>query len=809
MRAAGYRRQFVATAITFPCVDPATGVLLGPGRVRYADPIPIDDEGQPRKFNQPAGDGMQPPYIAFQALPDWPAVLRDVSTDLYIGEGELRALAFAAHGRYFISIGGVDAAFVKGTKRGKLVPWFDRIRWKRRRVFIVSDSDWFTNARVREAYTHFAQLLTALGAQVRIIKWRHIFKEKEGADDLIGLGLFNLIERWCETTPVWTEDKDASWPEPQPFYNTLPAVPRMTADMLPDALRDWIVDEAYRLNVPIEFIGVPAMFSLGLATMTRAMIFPKNKGDEWGVPAYFWFAFIASSGSKKTPAISIAMKPVQAIEKQIAERTAQQNKLHKLNRKLYESKTEEWEREAMALLKDGKSAPPPLGIPEVPKDPPKPKVLYTNSATVEALQEYLKDTDGGGVGYVRDELSGLLEEMEKPGRQGDRSFLIEGMEFKSYKSFRIGRGQTNVPKNAVALGGGIQPDRFNKMVLDGLNKGASNDGLLPRLSLTIYPDPTPEDEVAFVNRPPDKEAYSRALRLYERLHDLSYREPRIYRFDDKAQCLFAKFVVHAEHYKRTADLPEIVKSHFTKYDRMVASLAMMFKLCEVYGGEHIQTGDGIVETRHLRKALHWAWFLERHALRMYQARMSAARAAAQFLAEKIQRGKLKVVDGAFTLKNVYENDWAALSRPQDARDAVDILIAYDWVREAPSNVKRVGKPSERYELNPKVTSDFPEVNAEKVQFGAGNTEGKEGRGVVVREFWEEEEEKISALPSNSLSPRYSKNKGKSKGEKLPPKFARRSKDAEAHNAPTPGPQQKPARRGMMSLPSTTKSAPKD
>lgn len=768
----GFRRQFAAPAITFPCLDPLTGAVLNQGRARYLEKV-IDDEGKERKFN--AAYGQEPlPYIAL----DFSGVAKDTSIDIHITEGETRALALAPHGVYCITLGGVDAGFVKGSKRGELIPWFKKIRWKGRRVYISYDADAANNPDVREARRRLAMLLRALGAIVYIVDIPPLFGPHTGTDDICGAGGFGVYMALCRKAKEFSEENE--WLEPKPFLNALPPVPTMTASMVPEPLRDWVVDEAERMGVPLEYIAVSAVFALSIVTMTRCGMKPKDK-DSWTVWGIVWFLLVASSGSKKTAAFKAGMQFVYAIEKKLREAHSTSKHQHKAMRKYYESVMADWEKKAIEAQQNGKPMPPAPAIAEVPKDPPPPPALVANSATTEALQEHMKRTHSPGIGLIRDEMAGLIEECEKPGREGERAFLIEGIEANAYTSFRIGRGETIVPKNAIAIGGTIQPPRLLGLVQAGLNNTSSNDGLLPRFGLALYPDPRPEEAIEFVNRLPDLEARARAFKVYEKIHALDHKQPIVYTFDAAAQKLYAEWYVGAEKWRRSADVPEIVISHFSKYDGWIPALAMLIKLVDKY-----DSGDqsNMVESKHLRLALRWARFLAAHARRIYAARMSPARTAALTLAEKIQRGRLTTTDGVFTLRDVYDNDWVGLATPDEARAAIKILADYGWAREVQTADSKRGRPSERYALNPRVTSTYPEVNATKAQIDENGGESSApfcGLPPSAFQFCEGEEEEEMSLPSTLKKGQKSRPKSQpAKPTKMvrPPKYTLEGRTAQ-------------------------------
>ena len=68
--------------------------------------------------------------------------------------------------------------------------------------------------------------------------------------------------------------------------------------------------------------------------------------------------------------------------------------------------------------------------------------MITHDATGEALHKLLAE-NVAGVFIVRDELSGLLAEVDKETRKGDRQFLLTCWNGSgTHESDRIGRGNT-------------------------------------------------------------------------------------------------------------------------------------------------------------------------------------------------------------------------------------------------------------------------------------------------------------------------------------------------------------------------------
>src|SRR6266436_3975013 len=59
-----------------------------------------------------------------------------------------------------------------------------------------------------------------------------------------------------------TTTRDA-WPALQPLPSLLPDVPSLPSTMLPAGLRPWMEDVAERMQVPLEYVAIPALVALG------------------------------------------------------------------------------------------------------------------------------------------------------------------------------------------------------------------------------------------------------------------------------------------------------------------------------------------------------------------------------------------------------------------------------------------------------------------------------------------------------------------------------------------------------------------
>jgi hypothetical protein len=144
---------------------------------------------------------------------------------------------------------------------------------------------------------------------------------------------------------------------------------------------------------------------------------------------------------------------------------------------------------------------------EVPEEPIL-RRYKTEDATVEKISELLLENPRGILVH-RDELSGWLRNLEKQGREGDRSFYLEAWNGTgSFDVDRIGRGSLHVPALCLSILGSIQPGPLSTYVYRATQGEKGDDGLLQRFQLLVWPDPPASWRN--VDRWPDTEAKNRA-----------------------------------------------------------------------------------------------------------------------------------------------------------------------------------------------------------------------------------------------------------------------------------------------------------
>lgn len=486
------------------------------------------------------------------------------------------------------------------------------------------------------------------------------------------------------------------WPEPTPLPNALPPVQAFDADLLPVALRGWVMDIAHRMQCPPDFPAVAALVALSSLIGARAVIQPKAR-DDWQVVPNLWGMTIGRPGVKKSPALSEALKPLTRLQADEFELHQAAHAAWELDCKVSAMQDDANERKAKGLASKDPAAARALLEPVALPAEPVARRFIVNDATVEKLGELLMHNPWGTLSY-RDELYGLLTGLDKQGQEGSRAFYLQSYDGNQGYTFdRIGRGTTHIPRVCLAMIGGIQPGRIQEYVRGAVAGGSADDGLLQRFGLAVWPDTG--GEYVHVDQWPDTPARQAAWAVFGRLavmQPASDTAPTVWRFDDDAQALFVEWLIPFENEIRGDELHPAMVSHLSKYRKLIPALALVFAM--------IDTPDsgGVIHEAELLRALVWGDYLRTHANRLYAAAVTPETTGASALLVKIKAGLVK--DG-FKLKDVQQKGWASLATTEDVRKAAAMLVDYDWLQRdvvQSGDAMGRGRPSETFRIHPKL-----------------------------------------------------------------------------------------------------------
>jgi putative DNA primase/helicase len=488
-----------------------------------------------------------------------------------------------------------------------------------------------------------------------------------------------------------------AWPAPTPLPDALPPVQAFGADLLPIALRGWVMDIAHRMQCPPDFPAVGALVSLSSLIGARAVIQPKVR-DDWRVVPNLWGMAVGRVGVKKSPALSEALTPLNRLQADEFERHQAAQDAWAIDCKVSAMQDADNEKKARGLASnDPAAARALLALAALPAEPSVRRFIV-NDATVEKLGELMKENPWGILSY-RDELYGLLTSLDKQGQEGARTFMLQSYDGnQGYVFDRIQRGTIHIPRVCQAVIGGIQPGRIQEYVRGAVAGGSADDGLLQRFALAVWPDIG--GEYVHVDQLPDTPAKKAAWAVFKRLAALqsaSDTEPTVWRFDDAAQALFVEWLIPFENEIRGDELHPAMVSHLAKYRKVIPALALVFALVDT------PSSAGLIHEPELLRALAWGDYLRTHANRLYAAAVTPETTGAAALLAKIRAGKIE--DG-FKIKDVKQKGWSGLTTTDEVRKAAAMLADYDWLRcDVVAPGAAGGRPSETFRIHPSLRGD--------------------------------------------------------------------------------------------------------
>jgi putative DNA primase/helicase len=582
-----------------------------------------------------------------------------------------------------------------------------RAKYSDLKIVLAADDDYHTEGN--PGMTKARAAAAAVGGYLAVPDFGDNRPDKAtDFNDLFQFAGLDMVKRCIEAAKhliaacasnTWATGQVDSWNEPTPLPNELPPVQPFDAELLPVALRDWVMDIAHLMQCPPDFPAVGAIAALSSLIGARHVIQPKAFVD-WHVVPNLWALIVGRPGVMKSPALGEVMKPLNRLEATEREWWQAAHESWELDCKVEELAGADREKKAKGLAsKDPMAARALLEPTDTPAEPTARRYIV-NDATVEKLGELLEVNPWGTLAY-RDELYSLLTSLDRQGQEGSRGFYLQAYDGdKGYTFDRIIRGTHFIPRVCLAMLGGTQPGKIQKYVRDAVSGGSADDGLLQRFGLTVWPDVA--GEFKYVDQWPDTPAKQAAWAVFERLAQLqpaTDTEPVVWRFSPEAQALFVEWLVPFETEIRGEELHPAMVSHLAKYRKLIPALALIFAL--------IDTPDsgGIVNETELIRALAMGDYLRSHANRLYAAAVIPETTNAATLLSKIKAGKLTDRDGvvpdSFTPRQVAVKHWAGLGTPADARMAADVLVDYDYLRrEAVPSGAAGGRPSDRYLINP-------------------------------------------------------------------------------------------------------------
>ena len=513
------------------------------------------------------------------------------------------------------------------------------------------------------------------------------------------------IEHAIDTPPSVADDVESAvqlnnWAEPKEIKSDLPLAPAFDAKaMLPEALDDFVLDEADRMPCSPDYIAAALIVSAGSVVGASCAIKPKRR-DDWIVTPNLFGGIVGDPSSKKSPALGTVTRFLDRLEAKEAEKLEDTKKIYEAEKAAFEAQQSSV-KASMKKAATGKgdhlkmnAAIADLQDLQAPEEP-KQRRFKSNDSTVEKLGDLLVHNPQGMLVY-RDELIGLLASWEKEGKEGDKAFYLEGWNgTASFNIDRIGRGSLHIKNLCISVFGGIQPDLLERY-LAGITTSLDNDGRIQRFQVMVYPNPVPWE---WRDRYPVKGAREAVRNMFDRLavfdpvqdgaepSDDFVKLPH-FCFDDAAQEIFIEWCteLHTKHIANEQN--PLMQQHFGKFEKLFCSLALILHLAE--------GSIGPVKSTSALQAAAWCEYLAGHARRIYGLVEAAKVATARRISRRLTEGKLQ--DG-FTVRDLVRKQWSGVTTTLQAETALSILEENGHV-QSQDCIINMGRPTVRYYVNP-------------------------------------------------------------------------------------------------------------
>jgi hypothetical protein len=488
---------------------------------------------------------------------------------------------------------------------------------------------------------------------------------------------------------VQTSADSTDWPDPVAIDGPGPA-PTLPLGCFPRQLVEHAEDVADRTQCPIDYVVWTLVVTLATLIGRSVGIRPKRL-DDWTERLALWVALIGDPSSMKSPGMSQGVRLLLA--------------LVALLRKEYRDAMDRWRSDCAAARQEDPKHP------DLPTEPQL-RWLVVDDATTEKLSDLLQPEISRGLVFVRDEVSGLIRELERyRARTGDREFLLQAYTGGPKSVARVTRPPVFVPDLLLNIVGGIQPDVAREVFASG-----ADDGLGERF-VAVWPEL--QENFVDVDRYPDKSKRNAFDEVAKRLYMADWTKLLVTdefsavpycRVDSEAHELFSAW--RAKTVLSTRGESPRYEHRFGrrvgKYPGLAARLALVLHLFEhaaversALARESMRTVDSDVVARVTRLMDDYVLPMEQRVYRAYVVVPEAQNA------RRIARWIRETRPEKFTARDVRRKEWANLDDQVAVAAALVWLYSRNWLREA-DPVRRMGRPSsDVFLVNPRVYEAQP------------------------------------------------------------------------------------------------------
>ena len=333
-------------------------------------------------------------------------------------------------------------------------------------------------------------------------------------------------------------------------------------EALPEPVAGYIQAGATAIGCDASFLALPMLTALGSAIGNTRHIELKSG---WTAPPTIWTAIVGESGTAKTPAFKLVMKPIR-------ERQGRAFEAHVIEMQQFDLDYTVFEKDLAIWKRRKTTAEPP---PQAPQEPQAIRFIVGDT-TLEALAPILLHNPRGII-LALDELAGWFNSFDRYSNKAGGSESAQWLSLFNSEAIVVdrksGRPKTiYIPSASVAVTGGIQPTILHR----ALGVEHRESGLAARL-LVASP---PRRAKSWTETNISPAAEQQIAALFDRLYELDFEIdehgkacPLVARLSAKAKEVWVNY--YQRHAAEHAELCGDLAAAWSKLEEYAARFALV------------------------------------------------------------------------------------------------------------------------------------------------------------------------------------------------------------------------------------------
>jgi len=472
--------------------------------------------------------------------------------------------------------------------------------------------------------------------------------------------------------------------EPINVQGLVPPLERFEAfpvHALPEPMRGFVAAGAKAIGCDPSYLALPLLTALAAAIGNTRRVQLKRG---WTAPAILWAGIVGESGTAKTPAFRLVMRPIRERQRKALEQ-------HGEATRQYEADLARWEKAMAEWKHDKKTTEDPPEKPEMPQA----TRFIVSDTTVEALAPLLL-ANPRGLLLARDEMAGWIGSFDRyVGGKGGAD-AAHWLSMHNGECIIVDR-KTGVPRTiyvplaSVSVCGGIQPGILNR----ALGTEHRESGLAARLLLTCPPRKPKSWTEADIH----PECETMIARLFDHLFELQPTmgdegeyEPVVIGLTPEAKAAWKAY--YNSHAQEQVDLGGDLSAAWSKLEEYAARLALVIHFIRWAANDPTLQSADAVDVESIAAGVTLAEWFKHETRRVYAL-------LAETDDEREQRRLVEWIErkgGSVTTREVQQGcRW--LKEPGAAEAALEELVKAGQGTWEPSPAGQRGQPTRRFRLS--------------------------------------------------------------------------------------------------------------